>query len=90
LVESHFFLRYATNIMIENMKKAGKKVIKNYVELNSDDFSRVLETEKRFELVKGNALITGVIDLLKKFDENGRLEELEVIDFKSEKEIKCL
>jgi len=89
-VESHFFLRYATNIMIENMKKAGKKVIKNYVELNSDDFSRVLETEKRFELVKGNALITGVIDLLKKFDENGRLEELEVIDFKSEKEIKCL
>jgi len=76
--------------MIENMKKAGKKVIKNYVELNSDDFSRVLETEKRFELVKGNALITGVIDLLKKFDENGRLEELEVIDFKSEKEIKCL
>ena len=90
MVESHFFLRYATNIMIENMKKAGKKVIKNYVELNSDDFSRVLETEKRFELVKGNALITGVIDLLKKFDENGRLEELEVIDFKSEKEIKCL
>ena len=89
-MESHFFLRYATNIMIENMKKAGKKVIKNYVELNSDDFSRVLETEKRFELVKGNALITGVIDLLKKFDENGRLEELEVIDFKSEKEIKCL
>jgi len=89
-VESHFFLRYATNIMIENMKKAGKKVIKNYVELNSDDFSRVLETEKRFELVKGNALITGVIDLLKKFDENGRLEEFEVIDFKSEKEIKCL
>jgi len=76
--------------MIENMKKAGKKVIKNYVELNSDDFSRVLETEKRFELVKGNALITGVIDLLKKFDENGRLEEFEVIDFKSEKEIKCL
>ncbi len=62
-------------------------MIKNYVELNREDFSKVLETEKRFELVQGEALITGQIDLLKKFDEEGNVREVEIIDFKTEKEI---
>jgi DNA helicase-2/ATP-dependent DNA helicase PcrA len=87
LFEEHFILRYAPGAMAENMKKGGIRVVKNYVELNTDDFSRVLETEKRFELAHGEALIAGVIDLLKKFDEKGELEEVEVIDFKTEKEI---
>ena len=68
------------------MKKGATKVVKNYIKLSRDVFSRVLETEKRFELVQGEALITGVIDLLKKYDEKGNLKEVEVIDFKTEKE----
>ena len=87
LFDAHFYLRYATNTIIDNFKRAGTKVITNYVELNKQDFSKVLETEKKFELVQGEALITGQIDLLKKFDENGNLKEVEIIDFKTEKEI---
>jgi len=87
LFEKYFFLRYATDAIAKNMKKGGIRVVQNYIKLNRDDFSRVLETEKRFELVCGEALITGVIDLLKKFDATGKLEEVEVIDFKTEKEI---
>jgi len=87
LFDAHFYLRYATDTIIDNLKRAGTKVIKNYVELNKQDFSKVLETEKKFELVQGEALITGQIDLLKKFDENGNIKEVEIIDFKTEKEI---
>jgi DNA helicase-2/ATP-dependent DNA helicase PcrA len=87
LFDKHFFLRYATNTITGNLKAAGTKVIKNYVDLNKDDFSKVLETEKKFELVQGEALITGQIDLLKKLDEHGNVKEVEIIDFKTEKEI---
>lgn len=65
-------------------------IYKGYIaskKIRARDFSRVLETEKRFELAHGEALIAGVIDLLKEFDEKGELEEVEVIDFKTEKEI---
>lgn len=87
LFEKHFFLRYATSVMTDNMAKGAIKVVKNYVELNKSDFSKVLETEKRFELVYKEALISGVIDLLKKMDEQGRVEEVEIVDFKTEKEM---
>ncbi|MCJ7634321.1 PD-(D/E)XK nuclease family protein, partial [Candidatus Bathyarchaeota archaeon] len=61
-------------------------MIKNYIELNKEDFSRVLETEKKFELTAGDVLITGQIDLLKKLDEKGNVREVEIIDFKTEKD----
>jgi DNA helicase-2/ATP-dependent DNA helicase PcrA len=87
LFDKHFFLRYATDAIIDNLKRAGTKVIGTYVGLNKADFSKVLETEKKFELVQGEALVTGQIDLLKKMDENGNVREVEIIDFKTEKEI---
>lgn len=43
-----------------------------------------LETEKRFEFVLDDALISGQIDLLKKVDEKGNVTEVEIIDFKTE------
>lgn len=87
LFDRHFFLRYATDAIIDNLKRAGTRVIKNYIDLNKQDFSKVLETEKKFELVQGDALVTGQIDLLKKLDEHGNVKEVEIIDFKTEKEI---
>ncbi len=86
LFEKHFFLRYATNTIIAALKAGGTKVIKNYVKLNQQDFSKVLETEKKFELVENEALITGQIDLLKKYDEHGNIKEVEIVDFKSERD----
>jgi DNA helicase-2/ATP-dependent DNA helicase PcrA len=86
LFEKHFFLRYATDSIIDTLKVAGIRVINNYVEVNAEDFSTVLETEKKFELVHSDALITGQIDLLKKLDENGNVKEVEIIDFKTERD----
>lgn len=86
LFEKHFFLRYATDAITAALKAGGTKVIINYVKLNQQDFSKVLETEKKFELVENDALITGQIDLLKKYDEHGNIKEVEIVDFKSERD----
>ena len=86
LFDQHFFLRYATDEMTKNMKESGKNVVKNYLNVHGQDFSKVLETEKAFEFVLGDALIGGRIDLLKKLDESGNLSEVEIVDFKNEKE----
>jgi len=86
LVDSHFYLKYATEKITENMKRAAKKVIKRYVDLFSNDFKNVLETEKRFEFVLGNASISGQIDLIKKLNEANEVVGVEIIDFKTDKE----
>lgn len=81
-----FYLRFAPGSQNENMKKAGSKVVKNYVDLHRGDFERILETEKRFEFAMGEALISGDIDLLKRVNEKGEVTEVEIIDFKTDKQ----
>ena len=81
-----FYLRFAPGSQNENMKKAGSRVVKNYVELHRNDFGRILETEKRFEFSVGKALISGDIDLLKRVSRDGKTTEIEIIDFKTEKQ----
>ena len=44
--DNMFYLRFAPGSQNENMKKAGSKVVKNYVELHKEDFERILETER--------------------------------------------
>jgi DNA helicase-2/ATP-dependent DNA helicase PcrA len=80
-----FYMRFAPGEQNENMKRAGAKVVKNYVELHKDDFERILQTEKRFEFVMGKALISGDIDLLKKINDKGEITQVEIIDFKTDK-----
>ena len=79
-----FKLRYATEKIQKNMEKTAKKIVKNYVNLHKDEFRYILETEKRFEFVIDEAIISGQIDLLKKVDEKGNVREVEIIDFKTE------
>ena len=79
-----FKLRYAPGKMSEGMREKAENIIKRYVELNKQDFNRVLTTEKNFEFVIGKTLISGQIDLLMKVDENGNETGVEIIDFKSE------
>jgi len=81
-----FYLRFAPGKQNEIMKNAGSNVVKRYVDLHKEDFKRILETEKRFEFVMGKALITGDIDLLKKINEKGKVTEIEIIDFKTDKQ----
>lgn len=80
-----FKMRYATDKIAENMKKSALGVVKRYVNLNRDGFTRILETEKKFELVINEALISGQIDLLKKIDDKGQVTEVEIIDFKTDR-----
>jgi len=85
LVERIFKLRYATKPIADRMKMSVVRIVKNYVGLHKGDFGRILETEKKFEFVLDDALIAGQIDLLKKIDEEGSVTEVEIIDFKTER-----
>lgn len=79
-----FYLRFAPGAVNENMKKAGIRVVLNYMRLHGGDFERILETEKRFEFTVGGALISGSIDLLKRVGDDGA-GGIEIIDFKSDR-----
>ena len=80
-----FKMRYATPEISKNMEKAGKGIVKNYVKKHGEFFKEILQTEKKFELVIGEALIDGQIDLIKKVDEKGNITGIEIVDFKTEK-----
>lgn len=85
LVDRIFTARYATPPIAEKMRAAVKAIVRNYVSRHQSDFAQVLETEKRFEFVSGRALVAGQIDLLKKVGPDGRPTEVEIIDFKTER-----
>lgn len=85
LLNTMFVLRYATDKIARNMKKAALRIVLNYVKLHEGEFNRILETEKKFEFVLRDALISGQIDLLKRVDEKGRITEVEIIDFKTDR-----
>ena len=80
-----FKLRYATDKIAKGMKKSVLRIVKNYVKIHKKEFNRILETEKKFEFVLKDALISGQIDLLKKVDRKGKVTEVEIIDFKTDK-----
>ncbi|RLI72134.1 MAG: hypothetical protein DRP02_02610 [Candidatus Gerdarchaeota archaeon] len=82
IVEQNFFLRYCTQEFIDRFKQSAIRIIKNYIERFSGEFNLILETEKQFEFALEQALISGQIDLIKKFNEKGELEAIEIVDFK--------
>lgn len=67
----------------ERAKMLVHEIMKKYVNTYSDDFCRIRQDEARFELLVDEALITGSIDLLLREDEDKKINEAEVIDFKS-------
>jgi len=86
LTESEFFLRYTRGVIFDNMKEKSKSIIKNYVTTFQDDFPLRLETEKPFEFVLDDALISGQIDLITRVNpENSDVLDVNLIDFKTEK-----
>jgi len=87
LVESDFFLRFTRGRPFENMKGKAKEILKAYVTDFGHEFPLKLETEKPFELILGGALISGSIDLIQKINAESReIQEVGIIDFKTEKE----
>jgi len=83
IVDDNFFLRFAPEQFLDRFKDSAKRIIENYVTNFSGDLNLVLETEKSFEFALGDALISGSIDLIKKLDEKGEVEGIEIVDFKN-------
>jgi DNA helicase-2/ATP-dependent DNA helicase PcrA len=86
LAEKEFFLRYTRGEIYDNMKGKTKEILKNYINSFGEDFPLKLETEKPFEFVLDDALISGQIDLITKIDpETQEILDVNLIDFKTEK-----
>jgi DNA helicase-2/ATP-dependent DNA helicase PcrA len=67
----------------ERAKERTKELVSKYVEDYSYDFIQNRQVERKFEIKADRALITGAIDLLLKEDNQGRILDAKVIDFKS-------
>jgi DNA helicase II / ATP-dependent DNA helicase PcrA len=67
----------------ERARESSAKILNNYAESYSDDFSRCRQVEVRFEIPVEQAVISGSIDLLLKVDPNDRILDARVIDFKA-------
>lgn len=86
LTESEFFLRYTRGNIFDNMKNKAKSILKNYVTSFGSDFPLKLETEKPFEFILDDALISGQIDLITIVNpETNKIKDVKLIDFKTEK-----
>jgi len=86
LAEKEFFLRYTRGPIYDNMKRKTKEILKNYINRFGEDFPLKLETEKPFEFILDDALISGQIDLITKIDpKTQEILDVNLIDFKTEK-----
>lgn len=83
-VERNFNLRYTRGEPFEAMKAAAKRILKSYVRHEPDLRGKVLSSEKPFEFIIGDAMISGTIDLLNKINPD-EPDTVEIIDFKTGK-----
>ena len=86
LTDSEFFLRYTRDQIFDNMKNKAKEILKSYADSFPSDFPLKLETEKPFEFVLDDALISGQIDLITRINpDTEEILDVNLIDFKTEK-----
>lgn len=83
LLEEHFYLRYASDSVTNNLKNSARNSLERYVKMWEEDFTLSVKTERAFELEFDNALIAGSIDMIKR--DGGDEALLEIIDFKTGK-----
>jgi DNA helicase II / ATP-dependent DNA helicase PcrA len=86
ITNDNFYLRYTRGPIFDNMKEKTKEILKNYISSYGEDFPLKLETEKPFEFILDEALISGQIDLITKIDPiTNDVLDVNLIDFKTEK-----
>ena len=83
-VENNFNLRYTRGAPLDAMKAAAKRILKTYLHDESDIENKVLSSEKPFEFIIGDAMISGTIDLINRVD-NEQPDMVEIVDFKTGK-----
>jgi DNA helicase-2/ATP-dependent DNA helicase PcrA len=67
----------------ENARESGVQILRDYARDYADDFTHERQVEVRFEIPVTQAVITGSIDLLLRYDREGKLLEARVVDFKT-------
>ena len=67
----------------ENAQNRAVEITREYVEGFGSDFDRERAVEATFEIPAANCVITGSIDLLLREDQEGRILDAEIIDFKA-------
>jgi len=67
----------------ERGRNKAMEIVQEYVQSYGQDFRRRRQVEARFEIPARDCVISGSIDLLLREDEEGRILEAEVVDFKA-------
>ena len=67
----------------ENSRSRAVEITKDYVSQYGGDFERERQVEAVFEIPAANCVISGSIDLLLHEDEEGKILQAEIIDFKT-------
>jgi DNA helicase-2/ATP-dependent DNA helicase PcrA len=67
----------------ENARESAAKIVREYARDYAADFSHERQVEVRFEIPVTDAVITGSIDLLLRYDEAGNILHAKVVDFKT-------
>ncbi len=67
----------------ERARGSAASIVSEYARDYSDDFSHERQVEVRFEIPVALGVITGTIDLLLRYDDEGNVLEARVIDFKT-------
>lgn len=86
LVNKHVHIPYATEITLENIKKAANQVTSTYLDENFSEFKNIEFAEKEIQIDLGSGImVNGRMDLIKKKDLGGTVVTT-IVDFKSAKE----
>ena len=67
----------------ERAADASARIVGDYAQGYSDDFAHQRQLEVRFEVPLRDSVLSGSIDLLLRLDDEGRILDASVIDFKS-------
>lgn len=67
----------------ENGRDSAANILRNYAKDYSEDFAHERQVEVRFEVPVTQAVISGTIDLLLRYDKDENLLEASVVDFKT-------
>jgi DNA helicase-2/ATP-dependent DNA helicase PcrA len=82
IFDSGFFLPHANKAAHRNLKASAHRLVKGYVDRQSDDLHRVWETERPFELHLEGVTVQGRADVV--LDrENGVTTALAIVDYKT-------
>ena len=80
LVDTHLHTPYAPTQLAENLKASASRIVRQYIEDNSERFSQIEFSEQRVEItLEGGITVNGRIDLVRRLDTG----ETTIVDLKS-------